>query len=169
MLSASRERTKAVAGIESRLAHGPIAGIELATEPVACIPRALAHNTEMHVTTGLLQTRCLSSIGMIRCFDKIAFTCFVLGVIDQPMNYVRIVSAVVSHFRQWALAVIVVTRQPRCTSKMLRPDPSRMILFRNRVGMFEPRLCRGAPRRTGGEAGGSLVGPAEHPKKKMRR
>ena len=64
------EGAEAVAGVEARFAHGAIARIEIATEPVAAKPGARAQQTGMNVATGLLEARRFCRIGMLRAFDE---------------------------------------------------------------------------------------------------
>src|SRR5580692_2353364 len=93
VMGGSIEGAEAKTGIESRLAHGAVAFIEIVAQPIARGPCARAHYAGADVATGLLEMGGLDGVGMFGAFDEQVIA--LSWMRKQPANYVGIVGAVV--------------------------------------------------------------------------
>ena len=135
----ARKRPEAIARIESRLAHRPVALVKIVAQPVPVRPRVHAHMAHCHIATGLLQSRRFRRIRMLRPLHQKSIAAR-MRVREQPPNHVGIIRAVIGHLRHRPLAVVVVARQAGRSRAMLGPLPRAVVLLRNRIRMLQPRL-----------------------------
>ena len=161
VMRGSVEGAKAKAGIEAGFAHGAVAEIEVAAEPVTGGPCPHAHHAGVDVATGQLQSRCLGRIGMFGTFDQKTVAAL-LWMRDQPANDIGIVGAVVGHLRHRAGPIIEVARQSGHARLVLRAHPGGVVFLGQRIGAFEPGSGLKTAGRSGRKAGWILIHRADH-------
>jgi len=165
------ERAEAVAGVEARFAHGAIARVEVAREPVAAVrirvPGARAQQAGVNVAIGLLEACRFCRIGVLRAFDE---KCCALGagMLDERANHVAVVGVGVGHFGHRACAVIEVAGETGMAGQVFRPRPRGVVLLRDGVGVLQPVDSLRAAGGSRGKTGRVLEHEADHRGEKRR-
>src|SRR6478736_2912825 len=101
VMGRSRKRAKAKTGIESGLAHGTIAEIEVFAETITLGPGVQADDAGFDIATTPLQALSFRSVRLHGSFDQIAIAAIARtcrrGMCNEPADHIGVVGAVICH------------------------------------------------------------------------
>ena len=139
MLGGSTEGAESEGGVEAGFAHGAIAFVEGAGEPVSANVRVGADDGVGGVATEGGEAGALGRAGMAASVDEIAR--IVVGMGEEPADDVGVVGAVVGHFGDGTVAEIEVAGEASVSSAMHGQEPDGVVALGVDVGAGEP--CEG--------------------------
>src|SRR3984957_8020555 len=136
MMGGTTERAETETNVKARLAHRPVALVEVATQAIAMSPGKPADHGMGRIAAGSGEHCLLRRRRVFRCSDQVAGVD--VGMIYQPVDHVDVVVAVVGDIGHRTLPDIEISRQAGLSGTVDATQPEIVIPARVRVSARQP-------------------------------